>query len=118
MSNWWAQRLNQGAAPAAPVPAPTRPYQAPASYQRPAPMVQQPTRLPPSARETEECPGCGSGNYMAAPGSQYHRCLDCGYPIVQSGSGVGTVHSDAPVRAAVQVPSDGYHPQQIIGRVE
>jgi ribosomal protein S27AE len=127
VSNWWAQKLaNQGQTIApSDVPAPQPQPQAQSRYQ-PQPQVwQRPPlvpegahRLPASASQSGLCPNCGSGNYMAAPGSSYQRCLDCGYPLVQSGSGMGTVHSDTPVKAAVQVPTEGYQPTRIIGRVE
>ena len=64
------------------------------------------------------CPSCGSGNYMAAPGRQYHRCYDCGYPLQQSGSGIGTTQAEGPTKQATQVETGGYSPTTIIGRVE
>ena len=58
-------------------------------------------------------------NYMAPQGTQQKRCFDCGYPLMQSGSGVGsTGQTDGTVRKATQVQSGGYHPTQIIGKVE
>jgi hypothetical protein len=45
-----------------------------------------------SSRETDRCPECNSENYMR-PGSSTNlakRCYDCGYPLQQSGSGVGS----------------------------
>lgn len=56
------------------------------------------------------CPECGSGNYFvpAAEGMNRMkpaaRCYDCGYPIVQSGSGTGHSASEGPTRAARQLP--------------
>jgi uncharacterized protein (DUF983 family) len=79
--------------------------------------VQQ-RRPPASSLQHEHCPGCGSGNYAAAPGSSYRRCYDCGWPIQQSGSGVGATKSDAPARPATQVPGGGFQPGTIVGRVE
>jgi hypothetical protein len=55
---------------------------------------------------------------MAAPGSTYKRCFDCGYPKVQSGTGVGATQSDAPAKKATQVPTQGYSPTTIVGRIE
>lgn len=58
-------------------------------------------------------------NYMAPQGTQMKRCFDCGYPISQSGSGVsGTGQTDGTVKKATQVPSGGYHPGTIIGKVD
>lgn len=39
-----------------------------------------------------QCPDCGSGNYFTgtANGGGAH-CYDCGYPIVQAGSGSGAL---------------------------
>lgn len=54
---------------------------------------------------------------MAAPGSQYYRCYDCGHPVTQSGSGVGSTRSNEPAKKAVQVESGGYSPTTIVGRV-
>jgi hypothetical protein len=57
---------------------------------------------------------------MAPVGTNQQRCFDCGYPVVQSGTGVGVVggKTDGTVHKATQVASGGYHPTQIIGRVE
>lgn len=59
-------------------------------------------------------------NYMAPQGTQAKRCFDCGYPVVQSGSGLGSVtgQTDGSVKKATQVQGSGYHPTQIIGKVE
>lgn len=74
-----------------------------------------------SARDSELCPGCRSGNYMAPMGTQRKRCYDCGYPIVQSGTGAGGTGSSSsgPTRPAKQVGQDGgFNPQTIVGRLE
>ena len=55
---------------------------------------------------------------MSAPGSKYMRCFDCGFPQVQSGTGVGSTATDGTTRRATQVESDGYSPKVIVGRVE
>ena len=57
---------------------------------------------------------------MAAPGSNYTRCYDCGYPLVQAGTGVRGVSSNASnstVHKATQVEGGGFNPSVIIGRV-
>jgi len=113
-SNWWANKLNTQ---------PSAPTQRPAMPQ--SPMPQQPTNYPPTQQQvplTERCPGCGSGNYSAAGGGRA-RCYDCGYPIQQSGSGVGKgivsgPQPTGPVQAAVQVQTGGWNPQTIIGKLE
>lgn len=107
--NWWANRLSgqQQNAPAHVVSQPS-----------PAPPQQQPKQQPRPVRQEEQCPSCYSGNYMAATPNSQKRCFDCGYPLVQSGSGVGSTQSDAPAKQAVQVQGGGYHPTTIIGRVE
>lgn len=88
MSNadWWAKKMGT------PAPQPVMPQvplaqPQPATYQQP----QQP-QYPPSVQATpqaERCPGCGSGNYGSPTMEHRKRCYDCGYPIVQSGSGMG-----------------------------
>lgn len=128
MSNWWANRLQSQGGPQSR----TRPTNLPARQQRPqyqqqpppppeeepAPVQPSSQRRPPSSMQDDHCPSCGSGNYMAAPGSNYHRCYECGYPIVQSGTGVGGVKTDGTVKKATQVEGGGYRPSTIIGRVE
>ena len=110
-SNWWANKL--GTAPAS-IPTATQPLQQPV-YQ-----PQQPQYTPPVA--SNNCPGCGSGNYSAAGGGRA-RCYDCGYPIQQSGSGMGKgivsgPQPTGPVQAAVQVATGGWNPTTIIGKLE
>lgn len=115
MSNWWADKL--GAANRAPRANPNVQYkQTPISRlqaQAPAPPAPQP---PPKVED--RCPGCNGTNYMAAPNSNYKRCYDCGYPLVQSGTGVGATHADAPTKSAVQVQTGGYNPSVIVGKVD
>jgi hypothetical protein len=116
MSNWWANKVSQQA----PVtqqqsqPAP-RPYQPPTQPQNYPPVQQQ---VPMGDR----CPGCGSGNYGGATPEARKRCYDCGYPIQQSGTGVGKgVVGGQPngglATPARQVATGGYNPQTIIGHI-
>jgi hypothetical protein len=57
---------------------------------------------------------------MSPPGSTRRRCFDCGWPIVQQGSGVTiSTNSGTPAR---QVASGGkvarnYHPEVIEDRI-
>jgi hypothetical protein len=89
-SDWYARKLgNPNAAVPSPLP-PTQPVPPVAPPYNPQ-QPQEPTRMPESAVSASRCPGCGSGNYgksAMAPEAKA-RCYDCGYPVVQSGSGVG-----------------------------
>jgi hypothetical protein len=122
MSNadWFARKLNaQPTQPQAPAPRYVAPQ--PATYAQP----QQP-QYPPSQQTTpqaERCPGCGSGNYGGATPEARKRCYDCGYPIQQSGSGVGKGvvgnggQPSGPATPAVQVQTGGWNPTTIIGHI-
>ena len=122
MSNadWFARKLNaQPTQPQAPAPRYVAPQ--PATYAQP----QQP-QYPPSQQTTpqaERCPGCGSGNYGGATPEARKRCYDCGYPIQQSGSGVGKGvvgnggQASGPATPAVQVQTGGWNPTTIIGHI-
>jgi hypothetical protein len=71
-----------------------------------------------SAKETENCPGCYSGNYFAPMGTQRKRCYDCGYPIVQAGTGVTGTGTGNPATPAKQVgQGGGFRPDVIIDRI-
>ncbi len=60
-----------------------------------------------------------SENYMKMSGTNYFRCYDCGYPVVQTTSGMGNVKSEGPVKAARQpAKGEGFQPNTIIGRIE
>lgn len=126
-SNWWASKLG-GTPNTTPTPATTPPtgnvYRAtpgapntPVAYD---PNKDQLVSRAQSAKQSDRCPGCNSGNYMAAPNGGRMRCYDCGYPLVQAGSGVGgTGNSSGPTIAAKQ-PSQGggFNPTVIVGKVE
>lgn len=140
-NNWWAQKLGGQAAPATPQfqqPTPPQQYQSPyPPLNNPAamqPMTQAvPNQLdgrliPQSSRTDTSCPGCRGNNY-ATVGSiatqngsvEAKRCYDCGYPLVQAGSGMsgirGAGSSQGPTKAAVQVPTGGWNPGVIIGHI-
>lgn len=115
--NWWAQKL--GGQPSAPVFQPP----APNTVQRPAqvpPMQNTPPVVAPPMAET--CPNCRSSNYGGTAETR-KRCYDCGYPIMQSGSGMGrgivsgqqTAGAPQPAR---QVANGGWNPTTIIGKIE
>jgi hypothetical protein len=127
-SNWWAKKLgNNGPMPDTPPTSPMQPNLYRAPQQTPNVQVsydQQQDQLiskAQSARDSERCPGCMSVNYMAPVGTQRKRCYDCGYPIVQSGTGAGGTGSSSsgPTIAAKQPnQSGGFNPTTIVGRVD
>ena len=118
--NWWANKLGAPAAPQQPQRQGVVQPQ-PATYVQP----QQP-QYPPVQQATpqmERCPGCGSSNYGGATPEARKRCYDCGYPIVQSGSGLGRgiqggPRAEGPVVPAKQVQAGGWNPTTIIGKLE
>jgi len=119
-ADWFAKKLGQQPQPPQP-PAPTYVAPQPATYVQP----QQP-QYPPSQQATPQalrCPGCGSGNYGGATPESRKRCCDCGYPIQQSGSGVGKGivggggQAAGPATPAVQVQTGGWNPTTIIGHI-
>ena len=126
-SNWWAAKLG-GGAPTSSTPAVTPPsgnvYRAtpgapntPVSYD---PNQDQLVTRAQSAKSSDRCPGCNSGNYMAPMGTQLKRCYDCGYPIVQSGTGAGGTGTSSGPAVAAKQPSQGsgFNPNVIVGRVD
>jgi hypothetical protein len=124
-NNWWAKKLGttpstQNTPPTSP-PAPNvyrPPNQTPNVQVSYDPQQDQLVTRAQSARDSERCPGCMSGNYMAPPGTQRKRCYDCGYPIVQAGSGVGgTGQGGAPIPAKQPSQSGGFNPTTIVDRI-
>lgn len=127
-SNWWANKLGTPA-PRTSTPPSAPPSQTPvrvSTSQAHGMQVQYDaqqdilTTKAQSVRQTEKCPECFSGNYFSTQGSNYRRCYDCGYPIVQSGSGptMPSSNTGQAVTPAKQISSNGYNPNQIIGRIE
>lgn len=124
-NDWWAKKLaNPNPQPSMP---PTGPI-APRTYTPPAqtPNVQvgyDPEKdtlvaKAPSSRVNDTCPNCMSGNYFAPQGTQRMRCYDCGYPVVQSGSGAGMPsQSSGPTQKAKQVGTSGFNPNIIVDRI-
>jgi ribosomal protein S27E len=114
-SNWWANKMGTSA----PVP-PTPPVSVPQTpVYNPVPQQpQEPPRLPQSAVAASRCPGCGSGNYGSSDPNTKARCYDCGYPIQQSGSGLGTGitgnQASGPAQPARQISkSNNWNPQNV-----
>jgi hypothetical protein len=118
-SSWWANKLNNGQQKPASTPQYVAPQ--PATYAQPQNPQYPPTQqLTPSA---PRCPNCNSGNYGGGTPEARARCYDCGYPITQSGSGLGTGITSGPkptgpVLPAKQVATGGWNPQTIIGKIE
>ncbi len=108
MSNFWARAVGGTAPPpTASTPAPL----APAPQPPPAPTKAL------SASDTSRCPHCQSGNYMSPLNSQNYRCYDCGYPKLQSTSGMIASSSDGPPRPARGQVSGSTTLNTIVGRV-
>lgn len=133
MNSWWAKKLGGGQPQPPPRTQPT-PYPGQTPAQQPYPPQQPPQQPQPhpaqeegeegglhrgdpqswaraskaAKTETTACPECGSGNYFSATyadkGSNKSHCFDCGYPVVQSGSGLPSVAGDA-----TNVPMVGEH---------
>jgi ribosomal protein S27E len=119
-SNWWAQRIGNQSPTPSPMP-PVAPPQ-PMPY-NPVPQPEQAPTMPQSAMAASRCPGCGSGNYGSADPAVKARCYDCGYPVVQSGSGMGKGvtggQASGPATPARQInTANNFNPQGIIGRIE
>jgi len=123
-NDWWTKKLNTQ--PSVPSVPPTSPRQ-PVPY-RYAPASNVPVEYDPnadqtvtkaqSARQVDRCPGCNSGNYMAPQGTNLRRCYDCGYPLVQSGTGTGIPTDGAPAKPAKQpAVGSGFNPQTIVERL-
>lgn len=124
-SNWWADKLNGPSQPTSNTPAtsPTpgvvyRPSQgnAPVTYD---PSTDQTVTKAISARQSESCPNCFSGNYFAPQGTQKARCYDCGYPLLQQGSGAGIPSSGGGAATPAKQPAkgNGFNPTVIVDRI-
>jgi len=124
MSNadWWAKQL--GTQPQVPQsrPVPVQPQQPQYNY----PPIQQPPQAPQpvagarSASQTDLCPDCGSDKYMSVQGAK-PRCMECGYPVEQSGSKYGSLAGakvEGNAKGALgNDATNNYNPQTIIGRI-
>lgn len=124
-SNWWANKLGtqaptQNTPPTSPPSSNVYrpPQQSPNIQVSYDPQQDQLVTKAQSAREAERCPGCMSGNYMAPVGTQRKRCYDCGYPIVQAGTGVGGTGQNGTTIAAKQPnQGGGFNPTTIVDRI-
>ena len=122
MSNsWWTNKLGNPSQQPTQYPSQTVPYQAPQQPMQPA-VPQQEQRLPSSATSYERCPNCSSGNYGKMPGMPevQSRCYDCGYPRVQSGTGMPGMHipTNSNTVAATQISTaNNFNPGTIIGKI-
>jgi hypothetical protein len=123
--NWWADKL--GAPVPTSRPSPTPPYTPPPPVPynpvpHPSTPPQEAPRLPQSAVAASRCPSCSSGNYGSVTPESKARCYDCGYPLVQSGSGMGTGiqggQASGPATPARQsTTANNFNPQGIIGHI-
>jgi hypothetical protein len=121
-NDWWSKKLSQPNVPSVPPVAPPQPVpysytkqNTPVSYD---PSADQLVTKATSARQVDRCPGCNSGNYMAPQGTSLKRCYDCGYPLVQSGTGSGIPTDGAPARPAKQpAVGSGFNPNVIVERL-
>jgi hypothetical protein len=148
-SDWWSRQLgekqpqqqpphyyqepnapqNQPQVPIYPAPQFQQPpVYPPQMYQQPqAPMA--PAQAPMSSKSGSICPECRGGYYMpvgktppsqSGPGQEIYQCYECGYPIRQSGSGVGfrtPGETTGPAQPARQVPTGGWNPTTFIGHI-
>ena len=126
-NNWWANKLGAPGAQSTPTPATTPP---PGNVYVPRPGAPNtPVNYDPnqdqlvskaaSSRMSDKCPNCYSGNYFAPMGTQKMRCYDCGYPVLQQGSGAGmpTGGSGAATPARQVGQSGGFNPNIIVDRI-
>lgn len=132
--NWWATKLGADSSqPITPVPQNSYPPVANPAYMTPmtpAPAANtfQSSATPPSSQSDTTCPSCRKNNYMTI-GSMLNqttgqmveakRCFNCGYPKVQSGTGLSGVGGSTagPATPAKQVPTGGWNPGVFINNM-
>lgn len=127
-SSWWDKKLGGGGSlPGTPATAPMPgnvyrpPTQTPNVQVSYDPNQDQLVSKAVSSRDTERCPNCISNNYMAPVGTSRKRCYDCGYPLIQAGSGAGSTgggSGGAPTAAKQPNQGGGFNPTTIVGRIE
>ena len=127
-NNWWASKLGGAPAPtqqSTPVtsPPPGNTYVAqpgmpntPVNYD---PNKDQLVTKAMSSKKTDQCPNCYSGNYFAPMGTNRMRCYDCGYPVMQQGSGAGlpSGQGGAATPAKQVNQGGGFRPNVIVDRI-
>lgn len=126
-NDWYARHLGlQSPAPTSlpptippqnPTYIPTTQHGVPVSYD---PARDQMVSKAQSSRLDDRCPGCYSGNYFAPTGTQLKRCYDCGYPLVQAGTGTGMPSgsggsTSTPAKQVGQ--GGGFNPNIIVDRI-
>lgn len=125
-ANWWANKL--AGQPSNPKPLrPPTPVARPTSTPAPVAGATTPaTSYSPGAptQQTQgTCPECGSGNFGGRP----PRCFDCGATTATDiygnprdfrNSSQGMTGGTGPITPAVQIPSSGYQPGNIVARVD
>lgn len=142
--SFWASKLSSSPAPAAPAQPVTIPWWQDMTPPAPQPAPSPGAVLPGTGITTEaaarqaaaeghdvsraehirhegNCPSCGGGDYLSAPGGGRKRCFDCGYPLIQQGSGLNVSRSGKGTQAR-QVDAGGaivhnYQPGQIVDRI-
>lgn len=129
MSNadWYARKMREKREVSPPGPLPPTPIRMPsqATSDTPPPGMAAPAQVqynPQQAqagRNSSNCPKCGSGNFMKAQSTVAPRCYDCGYvdgrDYQQEAFTASSVNN---TQATKQVPTSGYSPGQIVGRIE
>jgi hypothetical protein len=131
-NSWWAARA--GGAPLPPLqPAPQVPLNRPPGQYGGLPVqynAQEDTLTAQSkAAATRNahpttCPNCAGGNYVkVGTGANERgsfdvmRCYDCGFPLLQTGSGATTSRGSGPATPAQQPVSGGWNPSTIVDRI-
>lgn len=117
---WWKRPLVDVPLPQSSPPAPGQPQQNDPAQQLDPEQSRAKTQW---ARDTSgNCPSCGSQDYSRHPENPTARprCFSCGYPLVQSGSGLASLLPDknmGPVKEARQIPearTNNFNPRHIM----
>lgn len=125
-NNWWNKKLGaNGPVPnVPPVSTPPStvyrpPVQQPNVQVNYDPQQDQLVSKAVSSRQDDRCPNCMSGNYFAPQGTQRMRCYDCGYPVIQAGSGAGMPSGSSGPTVAAKQPAkgSGFNPNIIVDRI-
>ena len=120
-ADWWNRKMANRESPRV-EPLPPTPIAQPRALAQPQyqhPQQQVAPRTGPPVR-AGRCPECDSGNWMRPTSSVAARCFDCGHVEGRDFdlSAQGTISKQGPATATKQVPSGGFNPHQIIGRVD